>query len=359
MRTCAASIITSCYATVAAAQPCGNNALFFDRQLANHVYFSKALSCNTMCCGSSCADNCCTYNALPGDPHTLECWFMATEDYSMVAGLNSVVVGRFNSPCQCDQGYAFRYHNYGGSHKLSYVIDHSGCDNSSYIMYPRGTGSINLNQWYHLAGTFSGGTQKFYVDGVLIGTETGETLSFGNEFIMGGKRIFVPACQTCAGGPNNETIDPNCTLSPNYEHRDSFNEGWLDEVRLWSTARTQGSIQLTMSSRLTGLEANLEAYWSFDQTPSQFVQDVLGVFNGVLGTTDSSASDDPYWGAPSTLPFLSCIGDFNGDGGVDGSDVESYFDAWEQGFSSADINCDGGIDGSDAEAFYDVWEEGC
>ena len=54
-----------------------------------------------------------------------------------------------------------------------------------------------------------------------------------------------------------------------------------------------------------------------------------------------------------------CIGDFNRDGGVDGSDVVSFFEAWEAGEVGADVNFSGGVDGSDVEAFFVRWEAGC
>ncbi len=54
-----------------------------------------------------------------------------------------------------------------------------------------------------------------------------------------------------------------------------------------------------------------------------------------------------------------CIADFNQDGGVDGSDVESFFSAWENSDASADLNQDGGIDGGDVQFFFQHWESGC
>jgi hypothetical protein len=36
-----------------------------------------------------------------------------------------------------------------------------------------------------------------------------------------------------------------------------------------------------------------------------------------------------------------------------------FFDAWSNGLSSADLNFDGGTDGSDVNAFYERWENGC
>ncbi|MCX5688690.1 MAG: PQQ-dependent sugar dehydrogenase [Planctomycetota bacterium] len=54
-----------------------------------------------------------------------------------------------------------------------------------------------------------------------------------------------------------------------------------------------------------------------------------------------------------------CEADFNQDGGVDGSDIESFFVTWETGDAAADVNVDGGVDGSDIEYFFVRWEAGC
>jgi hypothetical protein len=53
-----------------------------------------------------------------------------------------------------------------------------------------------------------------------------------------------------------------------------------------------------------------------------------------------------------------CKADYNHDGGIDGSDIESFFADWEQGLAAADINIDGGVDGSDIEAFFTIWSAG-
>ncbi len=53
-----------------------------------------------------------------------------------------------------------------------------------------------------------------------------------------------------------------------------------------------------------------------------------------------------------------CPADYNQDGGVDGGDVDAFFDAWSAGEPAADVNCDGGIDGGDVDAFFAAWENG-
>jgi hypothetical protein len=53
-----------------------------------------------------------------------------------------------------------------------------------------------------------------------------------------------------------------------------------------------------------------------------------------------------------------CTADFNGDGGVDGADVQAFFETWESGSTCGDANGDGGVDGGDVEHFMLAWEAG-
>ncbi|MBS0196769.1 MAG: hypothetical protein JSR77_08430 [Planctomycetes bacterium] len=53
-----------------------------------------------------------------------------------------------------------------------------------------------------------------------------------------------------------------------------------------------------------------------------------------------------------------CAADFNADGGIDGVDVQAFFDAWEAGLGVADVNEDGGVDGVDVDVFFHSWESG-
>jgi hypothetical protein len=62
------------------------------------------------------------------------------------------------------------------------------------------------------------------------------------------------------------------------------------------------------------------------------------------------------WRTPLAQP---CLGDFNGDGGVDGDDVVAFFAAWDSGAARADVNGDGGVDGDDVILFFSRWDSGC
>ncbi len=77
---------------------------------------------------------------------------------------------------------------------------------------------------------------------------------------------------------------------------------------------------------------------------------------GDLGTDPCGTNTTaPVTRQPETPPPPACVGDFNNDGGVDGSDIEAFFLAWEVGDSIADVNQDGG----DIEYFFVRWQAGC
>ncbi|MCX5691846.1 MAG: hypothetical protein NTV94_18975 [Planctomycetota bacterium] len=79
----------------------------------------------------------------------------------------------------------------------------------------------------------------------------------------------------------------------------------------------------------------------------------------VAGQADGRAYAVPFLLKGTVLPPPGCPSDINQDGGVDGSDIDSFFNFWESGAPEGDFNLDGGIDGSDVEAFFFAWESGC
>lgn len=55
----------------------------------------------------------------------------------------------------------------------------------------------------------------------------------------------------------------------------------------------------------------------------------------------------------------ACDADMNTDGGIDGADINAFFDVWETGEVGGDLNHDGGVDGMDVQFFLEHWEAGC
>jgi len=77
-----------------------------------------------------------------------------------------------------------------------------------------------------------------------------------------------------------------------------------------------------------------------------------------IGSIDSFTFVDITETANCGGSCAPCAADYNLDGGVDGSDIASFFPDWEASSTCADVNLDGGIDGGDIEAFFIVWQNG-
>ncbi|MBS0195283.1 MAG: immunoglobulin domain-containing protein [Planctomycetes bacterium] len=103
--------------------------------------------------------------------------------------------------------------------------------------------------------------------------------------------------------------------------------------------------------------------------------DALGAFDGqsfdgvwTLTVTDDSQSDVGNINSFELLTTTispacgtscpACAADYNQDGGVDGTDVNSFFADWESGLPCSDVNLDGGVDGADVDTFFVAWENG-
>lgn len=155
-----------------------------------------------------------------------------------------------------------------------------------------------LGQWHHIAGTYSVllNQARLYVDGVL--------------------KTQVPGFGSMAYSGQDIQIG-------NFSAPEEQFDGQIDEVRVWSRARTQCEIQGNMHRRLNGDEPGLVGYWRFDEGAGQVVSDssTFG-HDGFRGSNSNDAGDsaDPGWllstsevnlpaGGQPGAPDLDCDGD--------------------------------------------------
>lgn len=78
--------------------------------------------------------------------------------------------------------------------------------------------------------------------------------------------------------------------------------GYIDEVRVWTVARSQVELQQYMHTSLTGTEANLVAYWALDEMSGDVVVD-----------SSPTANDGTLSGGYEWAPFA--CGDIDVDAG--------------------------------------------
>ena len=98
---------------------------------------------------------------------------------------------------------------------------------------------IGDGTWHHVAATKNAGTISVYVDGVFEASLAG----FADN--------IIPIYSTMGAGYINN-------------HWQGNKSGTLDELSVWSTALTESEIAAYMASGLVGTEANLIAYYNFD-----------------------------------------------------------------------------------------------
>ncbi|MDD2229312.1 MAG: FlgD immunoglobulin-like domain containing protein [Candidatus Cloacimonetes bacterium] len=105
---------------------------------------------------------------------------------------------------------------------------------------------VSSGYWYHLAGVldFTNDTVKLYLNGELIGSKT-TGVSFGSDTYV-------------SSSGSTEIIGCNQPLTAT-----QYFHGYMDDMRIWSTPRTQAQIQYDMTITLA-TPSNLLGYWKFD-----------------------------------------------------------------------------------------------
>jgi hypothetical protein len=147
-----------------------------------------------------------------------------------------------------------------GSNATAFGLDFgtspvSGMPNNHATLNPYTNGGFNvdstadlgitsaMDQWVHIAMTWDGTTMTTYVNG------TARITSMGSSTI----KMLATASSPVTIGCNPPIF--NC-----------FN-GYFDEFRIWKVARTPAEIMANYRKALAGDEADLVAYWKFDDAP--------------------------------------------------------------------------------------------
>ena len=138
--------------------------------------------------------------------------------------------------------------NKGDSNKSYQVRLHSpgfiyiSSKEESGVYLTSSSGSIALNTWYHIAGIIDAknDVMRIFLNGALVASR-----DFGED-------IHVNKLPLGIGGSYKGDV-----------WHASF-AGQIDEVRIWSIARTKKDIRRTMYTILSGKEEGLVGYWRFD-----------------------------------------------------------------------------------------------
>ncbi len=173
-----------------------------------------------------------------------------------------------------------------------------------YFAAPNGTAwngitsdtALSVGVWYHVAATCNGTTGKIYINGVP------DPNTLATSYVGTNDSLFIGARPVNLGVPS------------------FFFNGQMDEVRIWSAARTQAEILSTMRKPLAGNEAGLLAYYNFNQTAGTALPDVTGKGN------NGTLTNGPAWTASGAVFEMTAPGNALAFDGVDDSaDAPSSF----------------------------------
>ncbi len=130
------------------------------------------------------------------------------------------------------------------------------------------TTALTPGVWSHIAATYDGSTVKIYINGNLS-----QSAAWANGVTDSGTPLLI--------GARNGT---------------TFFSGQIDEVRVWTVARTAAQLRESMAKTLVGNEAGLAAYYRLDEIDGNTAYDLSsnannGTLTNMDAATDRVASD--------------------------------------------------------------------
>jgi hypothetical protein len=172
----------------------------------------------------------------------------------------------------------------GGNPYLIAAFPHLGAFLNGNLEVQGAVGVFD-NVWHHFALTGSGTNLTLYLDGQVagVGSYTGPLFSNPADLHLGA---------SFGGG--------------------TFFDHWsgaLDDVRIWSVARTQQQIDANRLYVLAGSEAGLVAYWRFDAAGQTVVNSATATgsaLDGTLGPNTATNPEDPTFTTTSYAPMFYC-----------------------------------------------------
>lgn len=188
---------------------------------------------------------------------TIEAWI-----YPRATTVKRIVSSYFNNAAQSGEFILDTYNVTNNGRGLRLAVE--GAGNTLHQLSIANV--LTLNAWNHVAGTFSNGVTTLYVNGIAVATSTAPFTS-------------IPSCT------NTTTIGEDPTIGA----AEYFN-GKMDDIRIWTTARTQSEISGNMNNCLIGNESGLKNYFKFSENAGSTVTDlVTGAVGNMSGMTPATA----------------------------------------------------------------------
>jgi len=225
-----------------AGAPCGDGALSFSGSQFVQIPGTESLDLKT---------------AL-----TLEAWVKTTTPVA----IESLFFAKHS--CGSDNGYAIEIYSNSsdGAHGPNVPTLYIAANTNRIY----GTASIVDGKWHHVAGTWDGATSILYVDGVPIASKPLTVMHTNTVDLM-------------LGAATDGTCRPYV--------------GLMDEVSIWSVARTAAQIAADARGPIAKSDPNLEAYFDFNGAAcgKTLADRSPHARDGLLGGSTAVTAHDPTW----------------------------------------------------------------
>ncbi|HRY32602.1 MAG TPA: T9SS type A sorting domain-containing protein [Bacteroidales bacterium] len=147
-------------------------------------------------------------------------------------------------------------------------------------------GSLVLNTWQHVAGTFDGSTMSLYIDGNPMGS-----------FAFSGT-IYPSTGYKARIGALADTV---------WSMSRYFN-GLIDEVRVWNRALSQAEILAGMNDHIDpALQNGLAGYWRMNENAGNVLADLGSGFNTGTAVNTSWSSQVPFNNTSLPMPTITYV----------------------------------------------------
>ncbi len=220
-----------------------------------------------ICCGARAADwgralrfdggdDCARVPVVSGIPagnaqYTEELWLKIDGWSDWGGGYNGFIISR-GGEGSCMGSHLVLLNHHAG-------LTHWGLDTDTGVC-------VEYDKWFHMATTWDGMTERLYINGELRWQHAWGPLAVSVSGITFGKHANYPSY---------------------------YFSGEMDEVRVWSLARTEYEIQRDYLRQIQPDSPGLIGYWKFDEDGGQVIADSCHGNAGYLGSTVSVEDSDP------------------------------------------------------------------
>ncbi|MEP0985692.1 LamG-like jellyroll fold domain-containing protein, partial [Ekhidna sp.] len=183
----------------------------------------------------------------------------------------------------------------GNGYTMGYTYD--GANYQVFLGHVNGSNTVqplvvnytlNLGEWYHVAGVYDGTDMILYVNGEEIGRTTADA----PDYIGDATDIRLGGYHSVGGVSAGDFLNAQ-----------------LDEIQIWDFAKNEGEIRVGLAQKIIGNPSGLVGYYRMDDSgDTGNLLDYQGVHNGVISGGATYGLSGAHLGDYSTFEYSYTAG---------------------------------------------------